>query len=86
MALSKEWTDWHLTLNGWVSGSRKTDFADTTRNEDAPADRVLTVRFSEHISSMYSKPDREHTIVWSSDDDELIEKLKNEYGEPPSLI
>lgn len=43
MALSKEYTLWHLTPTGWVSGDSKTDFKFTQK--DAPSDTVLTIKY-----------------------------------------
>jgi len=86
MALSKEWTEWHLTPEGWVMGSRKTDFTDSTRMEDPPDTRVVTVRFHETISSMYSSPDRWESTTWQSDNEEEIKKLVKQYGEAPKAL
>ena len=87
MALSNEWTEWHLTPTGWKGGKCKTDFAATTNTDkETPADRVLTVKFSDYRSSMYSKPDQEHTELWRSDDSKVVEALLKEFGPAPSVI
>lgn len=45
MALSKEYTYWHLTHNGWVAGDTKTDF--NSWSVSAPIDTVLTIKYEE---------------------------------------
>ena len=41
MAVSREWTEWHLTPTGWVSGSnRRSGEGNVWRDE--PEDRVIT--------------------------------------------
>lgn len=49
MAISKEYTLWHLTANGWVAGDSKTDFKSTSVSK--PKDTVLTIKYSETINS-----------------------------------
>ena len=56
MSASNEWSEYHLTPNGWVEGSEKLDFSRTER--PAPADRVLTVRQHDYLSSSFSKLDQ----------------------------
>lgn len=82
MALSKEWTEWHLTPRGWEVGSERVDFAGTTQRLP-PADRVLTVRNSETQSSMYSRMERSTSTIWISDDKTLLGELTAKYGEAP---
>ncbi|MBM6500188.1 hypothetical protein [Flavobacterium macrobrachii] len=52
MALSKEYTYWHLTPNGWFSGDSKTDF--NSWSVDAPIDTVLTIKYEEKVSHSMS--------------------------------
>lgn len=86
MALSNEWTEWHLTPEGWKAGECKTDYAATTdTSRETPADRVLSVTFSDYWSSAYSR-DQHHTENWRSDDSATVAKLLKEFGPAPSVI
>lgn len=51
MAFSKEYTFWHLTPNGWVSGDSKTDF--NKWSVDAPIDTLLTIKYEERMSHSF---------------------------------
>lgn len=48
MALSYEYTFWHLTPQGWVSGDSKTDF--NNWSVDVPNNAVLTIRYEEKVN------------------------------------
>lgn len=48
MALSKEYTYWHLTPNGWIAGDTKTDFGN--KSVEQPKDTVLTIIYNEVIN------------------------------------
>lgn len=82
MSASHEWTEWHLTPRGWESGSSKTDCAPTDTVEP-PCDRVLTVRETEHLSSMYSRLERYWTVLWRSSDAVSVSVLATQHGERP---
>jgi hypothetical protein len=84
MSLSNEWTDWHLTPEGWVRGTEKEDFGKIER--DPPPDRVKTVRWRDYIASRYSTPERYHSDEWSSDDKAAIARLEAKFGPPPSTL
>ncbi|MFA6145484.1 MAG: hypothetical protein WC691_11865 [Sulfuricurvum sp.] len=48
-----EYTEWHLTPHGWERG---TEVTDSSRNyKDAPNDRVMTCKYSEHMKVDYGK-------------------------------
>lgn len=85
MSASNEWTEWHLTPSGWEKGSCKLDFTGTTTKK-APKERVITYQYSEYQSSGFGKVDRGHSILWSSDNKELIDSLTLDYGECPDSI
>jgi len=86
MALSKEWTEWHLTPRGWECGSTKTDFASTTVERPPPADRVLTVRFHERVSDMHSKAERWIDEEWQADDVASVKALLERFGPAPEQL
>ena len=82
MTASYEWTEWHLTPDGWVRGSERTDFG---REEvDPPADRVLTVRYIDEHSG-YSAH-QSHTEEWCSEDGVTVESLLDQYGPAPARL
>ena len=80
MSASNEWTDFHLTKNGWVRGSDKMDFAGVT--EVVPPDNVLlTRRYKEYLASVYSSMEFTYSDTICSSDSDLIESTLVEY--PP---
>lgn len=86
MSASHEWTEWHLTPSGWVSGSERVDFGGVTE-KPAPPDRVLTCRYTERLSSSFSTMDRTVRELWRRPgDDALIASLLKKHGECPKLI
>jgi hypothetical protein len=85
MAASKEWTEWHLTPQGWQRGSEKTDFAPATKVQP-PEDRVLTCVFRETIASSFGGFSRETDITWSSDDEQKIASLRQQFGDCPERL
>jgi hypothetical protein len=82
MGYSDEWTEWQLTPRGWERGSERTD-GPGIEFKEPPADRVLTYRWSEIQSSPYSRMHRNAEVKWKSNDEELIAKLKTQFGEAP---
>jgi hypothetical protein len=85
MSLSHEWTDWHLTPRGWEEGSTEVDFGHVTEKEPPP-DRVLTVRFTEKLTSPYSKMHTWHDEKWRSDDANAVKTLLDKFGPPPDSL
>lgn len=85
MSASNEWTEWHLTPRGWEMGSARVDFAGIT-DVPRPADAVLTERYSEVLSSMYGKMDRDVSRVWSCEDAERIRTLFRQHGPCPRKL
>jgi hypothetical protein len=55
MAESDEWEEWHLTPRGWEQGSERVDFKGTTERP-VPADRMLTFRWRELMTSRFWTP------------------------------
>jgi hypothetical protein len=84
MATSNEWTDWHLTPQGWKKGSEKTDFDRT--DCEPPVDRVITVRWSDYLGHPFATARRGHTTMWQSNDIKQVEDLLQKYGEAPKHL
>ncbi|RUV07435.1 hypothetical protein EOA79_04520 [Mesorhizobium sp. M1A.F.Ca.IN.020.03.2.1] len=83
MSASNEWTEYHLTPKGWVTGTEKTDF--NVRERERPADAVQTVKVRDYQSSVFSQVDHTREIVWEAKDSQKIAKLKSKFGEAPDL-
>lgn len=81
MSASNEWTEYHLTPSGWTTGTQKTDFGRTDR--DDPTDRVQTVRVRDFLSSGFSKVEHTREVVWESADKVSVADLIKQHGEAP---
>lgn len=80
MSASHEWNEWHLTPRGWEAGSSCVDFAGVTE-VPPPADRVLTKRHVEHLSSAFSKMDVYWEDTWRGPDEAAVAQLLAQYGD-----
>lgn len=85
MAASNEWTEWHLTPRGWKSGSELVDVGNLTA-KDPPFDRVLTVKYRESVSSMYSTTDRSSEEIWRGADEAEVAQLLATLGPAPRCL
>ena len=85
MSATNEWTEWHLTPRGWERGSERQDFGGI-KTVISPKDRVLTVRWVEYQAEARAKAQLYHEKIWEHEDEELIEKYKNTYGDPPNNL
>ena len=75
------WIDWHLTPNGWVSGSAR-DEDGNLLEKPSPADSVLTSRYSTTGSEMQGKLGK--TIeLWRSEDATAVAALLEMHGPSP---
>lgn len=84
MAGSNEWTERHLTPRGWEEGDSKTDFSPVVPGP-TPADRVMTVTFTETCSG-YGPVHRAAKTEWCSDNDELVQELLSKFGAAPDSL
>ena len=62
MAISRQWTEWHLTPRGWVSGSSRRD-GEGNVWRDEPEDRIVTFAYQEQIDKAHPEP---HVTVQES--------------------
>ncbi len=85
MSASNEWTDYHLTPQGWQEGSIRRDFGNV-REKEPPSDRVQTYRWSEEFSSLYSRLECGGQVVWESTDKAAVQTLRATFGDPPSRL
>lgn len=84
MALSREWTEWHLTPQGWVAGTANLD--SSLRQKPTPPDRALTFRYHETMRSPFKPPEESLEEVWRSDDRAKIDELRKAHGDCPARI
>ncbi len=83
MSFSKECQEYHLTPQGWVVGSFMGDALGASEKVEIPQDRVLTIACYDELSSAFSKPYFYDRVIWESEDKDLLEKLKKQYGNRP---
>ena len=85
MAASKEWTEWHLTNNGWIKGTRKRDNG-VKIIEKTPVNRVISFRFNEEFNMGSAQPYTFVEEMWKSDKEHLIQSLLRKYGSCPETL
>jgi hypothetical protein len=83
MPNSKEWTEWHLTPEGWVKGDYRIDFQGVT-SQETPSDRVATYRYNELIPA--ADLETWVDLIWKSDDEDAIDELLEQYGPCPEYL
>ena len=80
MAVSREWTEWHLTPAGWVSGSsRRAGEGNVWRDE--PEDRIITFVYQEQPQVKVEESWRSKTMAA-----EEIERLLAQHGHCPRKL
>lgn len=85
MAVSREWTEWHLTPGGWVSGSsRRTGEGNVWRDE--PEDRVITFVYQEQIDKAHPEPNATVQESWRSKTADSIDSLLARHGPCPQKL
>ncbi len=80
MPVSRQWTEWHLTPRGWLSGSSRRD-GEGNVWRDEPEDRIVTFVFQEHTATVEES--------WRSKTAEApahIERLLVEHGPCPKRL
>lgn len=81
---SNEWTLWHLTPGGWITGDQQLDTGPMVRST-APVDRVLSSIYKETCSG-FTVPFGSRTESWRGTDEQLIASLLEKFGPPPSEL
>lgn len=84
MAASNEWTEYHLTLTGWVRGNERRDSGQPV-SRPIPQDRVLTVIYKETCNG-YGPVHESEDTQWESYDTKRVEELLTEFGSPPKSL
>ena len=78
MSLSIEYYEYHLTPNGWISGTFHSDIINGSKEEEIPSNRVLTIRCYDELISAFSESVYYDQEEWKCDDEELIKQLTDE--------
>jgi hypothetical protein len=85
MAVSRQWTEWHLTPRGWISGSTRRD-GEGNVWRDEPEDRVLTFVYKEQSTSSTPGPKGGVEESWRSKTADNIGTLLQEHGPCPRKL
>jgi hypothetical protein len=71
MSATNEWWEFHLTKDGWITGSEQLDFG-PEKSVPTPPNTLLTRRYKEYASSTFSAVERTY-----SDRGEKTEEVKS---------
>jgi hypothetical protein len=88
MAISRQWTEWHLTPAGWVSGSSRRD-SEGNVWRDEPEDRVMTFVYQEHTDKAHPVPHASVQESWRSKSvgaGSRIDELLTQHGPCPAKL
>ncbi len=85
MAVRKEWTEWHLTPNGWQRGATRVHDQGNTW-VDEPEDRVLSFVYQELETSGSEGIKKWAEETWRSKSATNIEELTRKYGPAPEKL
>ncbi len=67
----------------WIEGSFDGDILSESKKVSPPNDRVLTLSCYDETTSPFSEPVYYDRVSWESKDKELIQRLKNKFGNRP---
>lgn len=81
--ISKEYTYWHLTQQGWVSGDSKTDF--NSWSKDAPTDTVLTIEYREEMK-VPGSVEKSSIRLNETKDKQLLSRLEKMFPFKPHIV
>jgi len=84
MAASNEWTEYHLTEDGWVEGDQKRDFGKPL-SRPTPPGRVLSFVYKE-TGNGYGPLQGSNNEIWRGSDEALIAVLLEKFGPAPQEI
>lgn len=83
--LSKEYTIWHLTPDGWIEGTYKQDFVGVTQ-KPIPKNRVLSCKYQETIPTIASPNLTKGTVqIWTNGNEKIISMLEKKFPFPNKL-
>ena len=82
MAIRNEWTEWHLTPDGWKRGSTRVQGKGNTW-ADEPEDRVLSFVYKEVETSASTEARVSAEESWRSKTATDIDALLRQFGASP---
>ncbi len=85
MAIRNEWTEWHLTPEGWQRGSTRVQGKGNTW-ADEPADRVLSYVYKEVETGGSPKAQVSAEETWRSKTATDIDALLRRFGGSPQEL
>lgn len=85
MSASHEWNEYHLTPAGWVAGNSQMD-SGPLPPRPIPPNRLLTRRYTDRMSSPFSKIDKYWNQVWTSEMKAEIGEALSKFGPHPSEL
>ena len=85
MAIRNEWTEWHLTPEGWQRGSTRQQGKGNTW-ADEPEDRVLSFVYKEVETGSTPEPRVSAEETWRSKTATDIDALVQQHGECPQKL
>jgi hypothetical protein len=85
MAVRKEWTEWHLTPQGWEKGATRVQGAGNTWVEE-PTDRVLSFVYQELESPETNGVKKWAEETWRSKKGDEVLALEKKYGCCPEKL
>lgn len=85
MAIRNEWTEWHLTPEGWQRGATRVQGKGNTW-VDEPGDRVLSYVYKEVETSASPEPRVSAEETWRSKTATDIDALLRQHGPSPKQL
>jgi len=79
MSKSNEWTEWHLTPNGWIPGSEKLDHTRVITKEP-PVDRVYSFEYREEVP--YNTMNITSTTIYGDETSQEVQELLEKFPKP----
>ncbi len=84
MALSNEWTEYHLTKSGWIEGSCKLDIVGK-KEVPKPDKTLITRKYMEYASSRFSGLELTYQETVFSGNKEVRESLLKKFPHPEPI-
>ncbi len=81
--METNWTEWHLTPEGWIPGVTHLIYGGSKGKADPPPDRCLTCAFEEFQGNPPGGVKSFVTEQWRSDTKEQVDALLRKFGECP---
>ena len=84
MPAGHDWKDWHLTVRGWIPGSKRSEVADKPLPViGVPPGCALTLRYHSFLPTQHSDATSYYTRISRGKNDAIVEELLARYGDDP---